>query len=106
MSRYNNYAYTQPAKLDIANKRRYYDTLIDPVIEKKDDDIYVITSFGERLDLLAWKYYSNVDLWWIIAAANPELRKDSLYLEVGSQIRVPVDYQQVLLMLEERNTTR
>jgi hypothetical protein len=106
MSRYNNYAYTQPAKLDVDNKRRYYESLIDPVIEKKDDDIYVITSFGERLDLLAWKYYSNVDLWWIIAAANPELRKDSLYLEVGSQIRVPVDYQQVLLMLEERNTTR
>ena len=106
MSRYNNYAYTQPAKLDVDNKRRYYESLIDPVIEKKDDDIYVITSVGERLDLLAWKYYSNVDLWWIIAAANPELRKDSLYLEVGSQIRVPADYQQVLLMLEERNTTR
>lgn len=106
MSRYNNYVFTQPAKLDTVNKRRYYDSLIDPVIEKKDDDIYVITSFGERLDLLAWKYYSNVDLWWIIAAANPELRKDSLYLEVGSQIRVPVDYQLVLLMLDERNTTR
>lgn len=106
MSRYNNYSFTQPAKLDAVNKRRYYDSLLDPVIEKQDDDIYVITSVGERLDLLAWKYYSNVDLWWVIAAANPELRKDSLYLEPGSQIRVPVDYQKVLLMLQDRNTNR
>jgi hypothetical protein len=106
MSRYNNYAFAQPAKLDSDNKRRYYDSLIDPIIEKQDDDIYVMTSIGERLDLLAWKYYSNVDLWWIIAAANPELRKDSLYLEPESQIRVPIDYQKVLLMLESQNTSR
>jgi hypothetical protein len=106
MSRYNNYTFTQPAKLDTVNKRRYYDSLIDPEIPRQDDDIYVITSAGERLDLLAWKYYANTDLWWIIAAANPELRKDSLYLEVGSQVRIPVDYQNILEIFEDRNTTR
>jgi phage tail protein X len=106
MSRYNNNVNTQPAKLDLENKRRYYDSLLDPVIERRDDDIYVITSIGERLDLLAWKYYSDVDLWWIIAAANPELRKDSLYLEPGSQIRVPIDYFNALELLETQNIFR
>lgn len=106
MSKYNNNEFTQPAKLDLENKRRYYDSLLDPVIERRDDDIYIITSIGERLDLLAWKYYSSVDLWWIIAAANPDLRKDSLYLEPGSQIRVPVNYYNALELLETQNISR
>jgi phage tail protein X len=92
--------------LDVENKRRYYDSLIDPVIEKSVDDIYVVTSVGERLDLLAWKYYQDPELWWIISAANPELRKDSLYLEPGIQVRVPRDYQVVLQLFIDQNSFR
>jgi phage tail protein X len=89
--------------LDSLNKRRFYNALLDVTIDKTIDDIYVITSFGERLDSLAWKYYSNVDYWWIIAAANPELRKDSLYLEPGTQVRIPGDYRSVLASYENFN---
>ena len=89
--------------LDSLNKRRFYNALLDVTIDKTIDDIYVITSFGERLDSLAWRYYSNVDYWWIIAAANPELRKDSLYLEPGTQIRIPGDYRSVLDSYENFN---
>ena len=60
------------------------------------DDIYVVTTIGDRIDLLAWKYYANAELWWIIAAANPELRKDSLYLEPGIQLRIPQDLSTIL----------
>ena len=106
MSRYDNYTFTQTPKLDVENKRRYYDSLIDPVIEKSVDDIYVVTSVGERLDLLAWKYYQDPELGWIISAANPELRKDSLYLEPGIQVRVPRDYQVVLQLFIDQNSFR
>ena len=106
MSRYDNYTFSQQSKLDVDNKRRYYDSLIDPVIEKRIDDIYVITSIGERLDLLAWKYYQDPELWWIISAANPELRKDSLYLEPGIQLRIPQDYNEVLMLYKDQNTSR
>jgi len=106
MSRYDNYTFSQTPKLDVENKRRYYDSLIDPVIEKSIDDIYVVTSVGERLDLLAWKYYQDPELWWIISAANPELRKDSLYLEPGIQVRVPRDYQVVLQLFIDQNSFR
>ena len=106
MGRYDNFLFTQKAKLDVDNKRRYYDSLLDPAIPLSYNDIYVITTFGDRLDLLSWKYYANAEFWWIIAAANPELRKDSLYLEVGSQVRIPIDYQNILEIFEDRNTTR
>lgn len=106
MERYNNFIFAQQPKLDADNKRRYYPALIDPVIERQADDIYVITTFGDRLDLLAFKYYTDSTLWWIISAANPELRKDSLYLEPGTQIRIPRDYQVVLSLFESQNASR
>ena len=106
MERYNNYEFTHTGSLDNENKRRYYTTLIDPTIDRAADDIYVICSFGERLDLLASKYYSDATLWWIIAAANPELRKDSLYLEPGTQVRVPINFGKVLTLFKDQNLSR
>ena len=106
MGRYNNFLFTQPAKLDADNKRRYYDSLLDPTIPVSATDIYVVTTIGDRLDLLAWKYYANVDFWWIISAANPGLRKDSLYLDPGIQLRIPADYDAVLMMLNDQNKSR
>ena len=106
MARYNNYLFSQKSKLDSDNKRRYYDSLLDPTIPLSYDDIYVVTTIGDRLDLIAWKYYSNAELWWIIAAANPELRKDSLYLDPGIQLRVPANYDKVLALYKDQNTSR
>jgi phage tail protein X len=106
MGRYINYLFTQNSKLDSDNKRRYYDSLLDPTIPLSYDDIYVVTTIGDRIDLLAWKYYANAELWWIIAAANPELRKDSLYLEPGIQLRIPSNYDIVLGLYKDQNKSR
>jgi hypothetical protein len=106
MSKYNNIPVSQSTLLDVELKRRYFVSIIDPQIPKQSDDIYVVCSFGERLDLLAWKYYQNVEYWWIIAAANPELRKDSLNLETGVQIRIPKDFQNVLTLIANQLNSR
>lgn len=106
MSRYENTTYIIPTKLDVENKRRVYESLIDPEIPVSVDDIYVVCSFGERLDLLAYKYYTDATLWWIIAAANPSLRKDSMFIEPGIQVRIPADFQSVLELTITQNTTR
>ena len=103
MSKYNNLTSTE---LDVEIKRRYYTSILDPEIPKQSDDIYVVSTFGDRLDLLAWNYYQNVRYWWIIAAANPELRKDTLNLEVGTQIRIPKDFQSATLLLQQQIISR
>ena len=103
MSKYNNLTSTE---LDVEIKRRYYTSILDPEIPKHSDDIYVVSTFGDRLDLLAWNYYQNVRYWWIIAAANPELRKDTLNLEVGTQIRIPKDFQSATLLLRQQIISR
>jgi phage tail protein X len=92
--------------LDEVNNRRIFSTQLDPVIEKDLSDIYVRTVIGDRLDLLAYQYYSDVSLYWIITAANPELRKDSLILEPGTQLRIPADPQKVIKSYIQLNASR
>ena len=101
MNRYQN----SSTILDRNGKRRKA-TIILPTPEMSVTDTYIRTTTVERLDLLAWKYYQDPELWWIISAANPELRKDSLYLEPGIQVRVPRDYQVVLQLFIDQNSFR
>ena len=70
-------------------KHRYVRAGILPTIEKTPDDTYIITTIGDTLDFLAFGYYKDVNLWWLIAAANPDIPFSSLYLEPGIQIRIP-----------------
>lgn len=101
--RYQNTLYSRDVELDIVNKRRYYNTLLDPEIPIQTDDIYVITTYGDRLDFLAWNYYSDSSLWFIISSANPGLRKDSLYLDPGQQLRIPRNPNTVLNLFQIQN---
>ena len=67
-------------------------------------DIYVTTTAGDRLDLLAHQFYHDVDLWWIISSANPSvIRRDSLVLEPGLEIRIPASIQFILEEFERIN---
>jgi len=44
----------------------YYQTNIYPTIQPTDTDYYVITTIEDRLDLLAYDFYQDSSLWWII----------------------------------------
>ncbi len=72
------------------NGKRYRSTVKYPMIDKKSNDIYIIGRQGDRLDSLAYKYYTNSRLWWIIARANG-IGKGDLSVPIGTQIRIPKD---------------
>ena len=85
-----------PSRLDYIkrktgdNNKRVFKYLKYPKISLSVDDIYATTLVGDRLDLIADQFYNNVDLWWIIATANPDvIRRDSFNLMPGLQIRIP-----------------
>jgi len=65
-----------------------YKTVVYPKIDRHVTDIYIDVLQSDRLDNLAFKYYSNVRLWWILAEAN-KLGKGSLYIPTGRRIRIP-----------------
>lgn len=75
--------------------RRVYRSKIYPNIPLRDDDIYVATETGDRLDTLAYQYYEDSSLWWIIAAAN-NIHNAPFGLEDGTILRIPQNYIQIL----------
>ena len=86
------------------NRKQYFKYLKYPVIPPSVDDVYITTSVGDRLDLLADTFYNDVDLWWIIATANPDvLRRDSYNLKPGLEIRIPLNTEEILREYENLN---
>ena len=64
-------------------------------IPLKNDDIYVATQTGDRLDLLANQYYGSPAYWWIIANAN-NIHDGKLGLKDGTILRIPKDYNEII----------
>ena len=101
-----NYRYQniQVTKLQVTGSQ-YYLNNIYPDIPLSNEDNYVITVLGDRLDLLAFDFYGDTSFWWIIASAN-SLSGDSLYTEPGIQLRIPVDLSAIINEYKLVNATR
>jgi len=84
---------------------QYYVNNIYPDIPMSNEDNYVITVLGDRLDLLAFDFYGDSSLWWVIASANA-LPGDSLVVEPGTQLRIPVDLIGAINTYKIINATR
>lgn len=84
MSRYKN------SRINRKNNKSYYKTTIFDKVPVTDSDIYVITQFGDRLDLLAFEYYGDVSLWWYIARAND---LNTMIVPENIQLRIPGNIQ-------------
>ena len=50
--------------------RRVFFTTEYPNIEPLDSDIVIISNEADYLDSLAYKYYGDPTLWWVIALVN------------------------------------
>jgi nucleoid-associated protein YgaU len=86
--------------------KSYYKAPIYPEIPLTKEDIYVITIAGDRLDLLAYQFYKDIRLWWVIANANRDIiRRDSYSLKGGLEIRIPSLTESTLEKFKELNRT-
>lgn len=83
--------------------KRYYTSTRYPDIPISENDLYIITVNGDRLDNLAYQFYGDSTLWWVLQTANPTVRKDSLYPDIGVQFRIPLDIQAIIAAYEELN---
>ena len=68
--------------------KRFKRTVRYPKMEKNQRDTYIISIQGDRLDNLAYKYYEDSRLWWILARAN-YLGKGDMEIPIGTQLRIP-----------------
>lgn len=86
------FPYSRYRKLDrITNAEGDYfvETYEELNIPQTNSDKFHEVKAGEdnRLDLIAYKYYRNPSLWWVIAEANNII--DPIKVEVGEVLRIP-----------------
>lgn len=87
-------------KHSYGQKKRRYSTIYYPKIENRTTDIYIISKKLDRLDLLAYTYYDDARLWWILQKVN-NLPGGTLLIPPGYRIRIPYplnDYDVQLLL--------
>ncbi len=82
----DRYAYVNKIKND--SGKRIYATSKYPVLTPSVDDTYIYSREGMRLDNLAFQYYGNAGLWWVIALAN-NIGKGTLVVPLKMQLRIP-----------------
>ena len=109
MNRYQNIDILRNQRDNQTLGPRYRKGTKYPEISFDQNDIYIITTQGDRYDLLAQQYYSDQTLWWVIVAANvgdytSNIPLDSLFIPVGTQIRIPIDIQKVILLFNKINS--
>jgi hypothetical protein len=102
MERYSSTDILKTANTNIP----YYKGKFYPDIPLSETDEYVITTVGDRLDSLAFSYYNDPTLWWVIAAANNNITKGALYPVPGTQLRIPTNINSVLNLYNQFNQAR
>jgi hypothetical protein len=83
---------------------RYRSSTRYPDIPLSEGDVLLYTIRGDRLDNLAYQFYGDSTLWWVLSVANPDLPNDSLYPTLGFQLRIPGNLSQILSDFEQLNS--
>lgn len=89
--------------------KNHYVNMVYPEILPSSTDQYIITSYEDRLDLLASDYYGDSSYWWVISRANPDnTKRDSFFIKTGVQIRIPPisDLPTIMEEFEKLNAVR
>jgi hypothetical protein len=86
--------------IDQSTGKKRISTVSYPFLPYRDSDIYVYSKSGDRLDILAFDYYQDQTMWWIIARVN-NLGKGSFNVPPGRRLRIPypIDDIDIALLL-------
>jgi len=86
------------ANIPVQNRydgKRVYKTTVYPIILPADTDLQVVSNEGDYLDTLAYKYYGDPTLYWIIAIVN-KIGKGRLSVQGGLTLRIPTNVNDII----------
>ena len=66
----------------------YFELFEEPVIESQDDDLLREVRVTDRIDRLAFEFYGDPRLWWVIALRNG-WEQPMTGLHPGDEIVIP-----------------
>ena len=67
--------------------KSYYRTTTYQNIPERNDDMYFISTEGDRCDNLSNRFYNDSTLWWFIARVNNLTTNN---IPAGTSLRIPV----------------
>lgn len=82
--------------------KRVYKTTRYPKIPYSIYDVYIVANEEDYLDSLAYKFYKDATLWWVIAQANAI--KATLKAPTGKQIRIPRNIEAIISRFKKENS--
>jgi hypothetical protein len=90
--------YSTARILQDEDKKRKFSTIIFPAAPESNGDLYIQTTSPDRLDKLAYIFYEDATMWWVIAAANA-LGKGTYMVPADTRLRIPekTNIQQVII---------
>jgi len=98
----SRYRYTK-IKRD-SDSNRVYGLTIYPQVPIQDGDLFVYPVDGDRLENVAYRYYNDTSLWWIIAEAN-NIKGGRFALDPNVELRIPINIEPILLEFRNVNST-
>lgn len=97
--------YDQAQTRENDENKSFYETRLLPDVERQPEDLIITVDSGQRLDRLAFEYYDDAKLWWVIASAN-ELGRGDWTVPAGTQIRIPQNLSAVTTETRQINNRR
>ncbi len=83
----------------------YAKTVKYPEIPYNQNDIYVLTDAGDNLPELAYKFYNDTTLYWVISVANPNaVSFGSIFPTPGTQLRIPQNISNIIDLFNKLNS--
>jgi hypothetical protein len=82
--------------------KRVLKTTRYPKIPYSIYDVYIVASETDYLDSLAFKFYKDSTLWWVIAQANGI--KATLKAPTGQQMRIPRNIDAIVARFNQENS--
>ena len=82
--------------------KRVYRTTRYPKIPMSVNDVYIIANETDYLDSLAYKFYKDPTLWWVIAQANGI--GATLKAPTGKQLRIPTNIEFIVSNFKRENS--
>lgn len=83
--------------------KMFFGSRLYPVISPMDTDTIYITGDTDYLDYMAFKFYNDASLWWVIAMAN-NLGTGRLSVTPGLQLRIPAGIEQIVTKFNQLNS--
>ena len=87
MKRYENSKILKKYGTKSKPEHKHKSTTLYSKIPHREEDLWVVTQYGDRLDLIANQFYGDKSLWWYIAKANG-LKVNKV--AIGTILRIPI----------------